>query len=90
MSGGLSPSQGAYLIHDVWVHDNTIDLSAGGGFGGVTDFSGGQAMFTSRNNKFDRNHYKLGSNKSPFQWNNSSGGQSFWQGQGMDPNGTFQ
>lgn len=90
VSGGLSPSMGPYLIQNVYVHDNAIDLSAGGGIGGVTDFPGGQAMFTTRNNRFQNNRYKLGTNKVPFQWSGKSGSQSFWQGLGMDLNGTFK
>jgi hypothetical protein len=43
------------------------------------------------NNRFDKKHYILGTNaKGPFWWNNKQGGQSFWQGLGMDVNGTFQ
>ena len=42
------------------------------------------------NNRFDRNHYILGTNESPFLWSNKQGNKAFWQGQGMDLNGTFQ
>jgi hypothetical protein len=80
---------GPWHVQNVWAHDNTIDLSKGGSIGGVTD-TGNNAMFTVHNNRFDRNHYTLGTNNSPFWWNNKQGGQSFWQGLGMDVNGTFQ
>lgn len=87
---GQEPCCGPWLVDNLWVHDNTIDLSHGGGVGGVTDFTGGQAMFTTGNNKFDRNHYTLGTNTSPFWWSGSTGNKAFWQSAGQDPNGTFQ
>jgi hypothetical protein len=82
-------SMGTWVVQNVWVHDNFIDLTQGGSIGGVQDY-GNNAIFTSRNNRFDRNTYQLGTNTSPFQWNNSGGGKSFWQSFGFDLNGTFK
>ena len=85
------PSLGGWHVQNVWVHDNTIDLSKGGNIGGVQAISN-NAMFIAsiHNNRFDRNHYILGTNnKSCFSWNDKNGGKAFWQGQGMDLNGTF-
>jgi hypothetical protein len=87
-STGQEPCCGTWLVQNLWVHDNTIDVSAGGGIGAVED-DGDTALYT-RNNKFDRNHYTLGTNTSPFWWNQTTGNKSFWQGAGQDPNGTFQ
>jgi len=86
---GQQPCCGPWYVQNVWAHDNTIDLSKGGSIGGVQDL-GNNAIFTARNNKFDRNHYILGTNKSPFWWNNKQSNKAFWQSQGMDLNGTFQ
>lgn len=87
---GQEPCCGPWLVDNLWVHDNTIDLSHGGSIGGVTDFTGGNAMFSTGNNKFDRNHYTLGTNNADFWWNGSTGNKAFWQSAGQDPNGTFQ
>jgi hypothetical protein len=87
---GQQPCCGPWYVQSVWAHDNTIDLSKGGSIGGVQDL-GNNAIFTARNNKFDRNHYILGTNtKGPFWWNNKQGNKAFWQSKGMDLNGTFQ
>ena len=55
-----------------------FDLSKGGNIGGVQDI-GNNAMFTAsvHNNRFDRNHYILGTNdKSCFlRWNENDGGK---------------
>ena len=54
-----------------------FDLSKGGNIGGVQDI-GNNAMFTAsvHNNRFDRNHYILGTNdKSCFWWNENDGGK---------------
>ena len=90
-SGDIQPSMGPWHVQNVAVHDNTIDLSKGGNIGGVQD-ENNNAMFIAsvRNNRFDRNHYILGTNEAPFLWNNMQGNKAFWQGQGMDLNGTFQ
>jgi hypothetical protein len=90
-SGDIQPSMGPWHVQNVAVHDNTIDLSKGGNIGGVQD-ENNNAMFIAsvRNNRFDRNHYILGTNEAPFLWYNKQGNRSFWRGQGMDMNGTFQ
>ena len=79
-------------MQNVWVHDNTIDLSKGGNVGGVTDTNSKTMFGAAGNNRFDRNHY-IGVVKTAtpwqFWWNNTGGGQAFWQSQGMDLNGTF-
>ena len=60
------PTLGPWHIQNVWVHDNTIDLSKGGNIGGVED-TGNTAMFIAsiHNNRFDRNHYILARTTSP-------------------------
>jgi hypothetical protein len=81
-------SLGPWIVQNVLVHDNYFDMSLGGHTGGVQDM-GDLSIFTSRNNLFYHNTYKLGNNTSPFYWMNSQGGKSFWQSFGMDLNGTF-
>ena len=79
---------GLHLVQNVWVHDNVVDMSAGGASGGVEDISD-DSIFTSRNNRFDKNGYTLGNNGNPFAWMDSWGNASFWQARGLDPNGSF-
>lgn len=81
---------GPWDVQHVTVHDNVVDLTLGGAVGGVQDL-GSNAIFTSRDNHFDTNHYILAQNaNSSFWWNNTEGGTAFWQQQGMDLHGTFQ
>lgn len=80
-----------WLVRNVKVHNNGINVSKGGRVMGLTDFSGGNAMFQpSAGNLFSANIYTLGTNTSPFSWANGQGGKAFWQGKGMDLTGTFK
>lgn len=88
--GTDQPSQGPWLVKNVHVHDNTFDLHNGGGIGGVTDFTAGNAMFVSGVNTFTNNHYILGSNTShEFWWNGTQMNATLWKALGFDVNGTF-
>ena len=81
---------GPYIVQNIWAHHNTIDLSTDGNNNGAVQDTGSTVIFTSRNNRFDFNTYTLGGgNPSPFWWNNTSGGKTFWQGFGLDTNGVF-
>jgi hypothetical protein len=77
---------GTRLVQNVHVHDNDVDLSAGGAVGGVTD-DGDEGLFSTQSNNWDDNHYK-GASGSDFWWANGSGDFAFWQGQGNDTSGT--
>jgi hypothetical protein len=83
-------SMGPWDVQNVDVHDNLIDLTVGGAVGGVQDL-GSNAIFDSRNNHFEKNHYLLaqGANDA-FWWRNNEGNVAFWHQQGQDLNGTFQ
>jgi Right handed beta helix region len=85
-----------WAVTNVDAHDNTIDLSKGGGSGATQDINSA-AIYTTGNNKFDKNHYTLGTNNQWSLWwsgptpgSNASGGKTYWQGLGNDLNGTFQ
>ncbi len=82
-------AHGPYLVQNVYVHDNHVNLSSGGDYGAVEDLSS-TAIFTSRNNRFDYNTYTLGTNTGPFQWMDADGNKSFWQGFGLDTHAVFQ
>ena len=83
---------GKYGVHDLVnlnVHDNTVVQSTGRA-AGVTQSIGSNAVFTSRNNKFTRNNYDLGTSARYFQWTNSDRTTSEWKGYGLDVTGTFR
>ena len=83
-----SGAYGARIVQNLYVHDNTVDMTRGGVTGAAQDV-GDNAIFTSRNNRFANNRYTLGSNARPFNWMNQSVSESQWKGYGQDANGTF-
>lgn len=75
---------GPRVLKDFWVHDNTINLPRGkSGIWGETNDT-----YTSNNNRFDRNTYNAHTNN-PFWWKGGAVSWATWQGDGQDPNGTF-
>jgi hypothetical protein len=70
-----------YLCRNIYVHDNTVDLSNGGIFGAVSDY-GDVAMFHD-NIKFANNHYTA-TGPNTFWWNNGTGNLAWWRSQGQD------
>lgn len=83
------PSSGAYgpyQLRNLWVHDNTVVMSHGRN--GIAT-NGGDAVFDSWNNRFDRNRYTLKSDPDAFAWKNGTRDPGEWQGYSQDPNGTF-
>jgi len=84
-----SGTQGVHLVQNDFVHDNVVDMSAGGASGAVQDV-GDLAIFTSRNNRFANNTYVLGTNKSVFAWMNNWLTPLQWQGYGQDLTGVFR
>jgi parallel beta-helix repeat protein len=82
-----SGDYGAFILKDLWVHDNTVTLPQGA-FTGILDDTGGTAAYTSYNNRFDRNTYNA-VGAFPFWGTQSDGSWSAWQAAGRDRNGTF-
>ena len=78
--------RGPYLIRNLWVHDNIIRMQEGQ-TGLVTD-TGDTALFTSRNNRFDRNTYFLGRNPRYFVWFGNRT-EAEWRHFGNDTSGSF-
>lgn len=90
-AGDPAGTQGTFLVQNIWVHDNKVDMTKGGNTGAVED-DGDTALFSAaRNIKFDRNTYMVNpnNNKNSFWWNDHTGGMAFWQSFGFDLNGTF-
>lgn len=99
-SRGSGP-HGAYVVQNLYVHDNTItQTTAQAGYSpvradvaaGLVEDDGGSGIFTTRNNRFVHNTYylhRIAANVSPgfeFQgWRTDPQ----WKSLGMDTNGTF-
>jgi hypothetical protein len=80
---------GPHVVQNVWVHDNTITMSAGQTTGAVQD-TGDPGIFTNNNNRFEANTYYLPSLTEPyFSWANTDLTWSQWRalGNGNDLNG---
>jgi parallel beta-helix repeat protein len=78
---------GAYQVSNLWVHDNTVRFSQG--FSGLGQDVGDTSYFTSRNNRFERNTYYLGSYSYPFAWMDGARNDSQWRSYGNDVTGSF-
>jgi len=82
-----SGAHGAYQVSNLWVHDNTVRMNQG--YTGIGQDVGDTSIFTSRNNRFDRNTYQLGSYTYPFAWMDAARNDSQWRTFGNDISGTF-
>ena len=74
----------AYLLRNLYVHDNIITQQAGIAAGIVKSGSIDNSIFTTWHNRFVNNTYHLASsNGKYFEWMNTPQTQSTWQGQGQ-------
>jgi parallel beta-helix repeat protein len=82
---------GPYIVQNLHVRDNTVDVSASGvsGFGIYGTGTTTDVFSSARNNRFTHNIYWLGSNTRPFNWQNGKITDVEWRGLGMDVTGTF-
>jgi parallel beta-helix repeat protein len=78
---------GDYIAENVYVHDNTVTQPSG--MTGIVQDVGDNAIFTSRNNRFERNKYLITGNTRPFAWMNGARTEQEWKAYGQDVNGTF-
>jgi parallel beta-helix repeat protein len=83
-----SGKYGAYDIVNLNVHDNRV-VQPSGRAAGITQHVGSNAVFTSKNNRFTRNSYDIGSSGRYFRWMNGDRSTPEWKGYGMDMTGTF-
>lgn len=81
---------GVWEVRNVKVHNNGVNITKGGNIGGVQDLGSNKMFQAAAGNLFSANTYTLGSNTSPFSWNNAQGDKTFWQGYGMDLKGIFK
>jgi parallel beta-helix repeat protein len=82
-----SGAHGAYDVSNLWVHDNTVTMTRG--MTGLAQDTGDTSVFTSRNNRFDRNRYLLLSDGPHFAWIDGARTESEWKSYGQDVHGTF-
>jgi parallel beta-helix repeat protein len=88
-AGERPAPHGPHVVQNVWVHDNTITMSAGQTTGAVED-TGDPGIFTRNHNRFEGNTYYLQSLKEPyFSWGNAELDWSQWRapGSGNDVSG---
>jgi parallel beta-helix repeat protein len=78
---------GPHEIANLYVHDNRSTVTTG--WSGVVVDTGDTSYFTSRNTRFERNAYQLGSGGLYFQWMNGERTEAEWTGFGLDVGGTF-
>jgi parallel beta-helix repeat protein len=78
-------SFGTHLVQNVHVHDNRVDLSAGGEVGAVTDNR--DVELFGRGNVFDKNLY-VGAGPHSFMWNNKNGSFGWFQQQQQESRGS--
>lgn len=72
---------GTYVVGNVFVHDNTV---TDGRVGAVQE-TGNNAIFTSRNNRFENNDY----DGTTFHWLGAQRTFAQWQGYGHDDTGSY-
>jgi parallel beta-helix repeat protein len=80
---------GPYIVQNFYVHDNTVTQRNGGYAGAAMQDVGDNAIFTSRNNRWIRNTYFLGTNARPYEFNNGPRTAAEWRGYGQDVTGLF-
>jgi len=79
---------GPWVVRNLFVHDNVIAMAAG-----VTGIAKqgavGDAVFSSLNNRFEQNTYRLGSNAHYFDWLGTRRTEAQWRSYGQDVTGSF-
>jgi hypothetical protein len=83
-------AHGPFVVENAFVHDNVI-LMCEGETGGIQDPVDDDEIFTSRNNRFDRNTYMLGSGQDRWwRWMDDFRTRAAWEGFGQDLHSRFR
>lgn len=86
-AGETPAPYGPHVVRNVWVHDNTVSMSAGQTTGAVED-DHDTAIFTSNHVRFDANTYEVDSLAAPdFSWGDTNMDWIGWRGAGNDRHG---
>ena len=78
-------SHGTLEVRNFYVHDNTVDMSAGET--GLLQNVGNNGYYTSKQNRFVHNTYILHGRSTPFYWQNANRSKTQWTGYGQDKTG---
>jgi hypothetical protein len=91
---GSDPTYGPHQVHDISVHDNTITMRRG--FTGLLQGVGDESYYSSRNNRFEHNTYRLGCQTRYFVWRGDNPAAGYgsmtaaeWRSSGLDTDGRF-
>jgi uncharacterized protein YjdB len=87
-TGDVYAPTGGYFAQNIYVHDNTVYQRNGGVSGAANDL-GDTATFLSRNNRWAKNKYYLGTNGRPFAWMNGVRTTTEWSTYNQDVTGSF-
>jgi nitrous oxidase accessory protein NosD len=86
-SGYPDGPHGPLLLQNLYVHDNVVSMTSG--WSGVEDLTGNTAVFSSWNNRFQRNTYHLGPSAQYFFWLYAFRTEIEWKRYGQDTTGRF-
>jgi hypothetical protein len=87
-AGEAPAPHGPHVVRNVSVHDNRITLTDGQLTGAVQDI-GDPAIYRDRNNRFEKNTYRLASGTAAyFAWNDTELDWAGWRAQGQDAGST--
>lgn len=80
---------GPYVLENLYVHDNCIEMSTGST--GIVDYSNsGDLTFTSRNNRYNSNTYRLVGGGDFYIWAGDFINTAAWRATGNDANSRWQ
>ena len=78
---------GPHEINNLYVHDNIVTMTQGKT--GLAQSVGDNSYYTSRNNRWSHNSYKLGPNAAYFTWVGRAMSEGQWRQYGQDIDGSF-
>jgi parallel beta-helix repeat protein len=78
---------GARVLSNLYIHDNVITMARGKT--GLVQNVSDNSYFTSHNNRWAGNDYRLGANSTYFAWSNSNLNEDQWRMNGQDVTGRF-
>lgn len=81
-----SVAGGPWITKNLWVHDN--DVTQQNGASGLRDIGTGGAIYSSRNNRFNNNTYRISGNSNAF-WYGGTVSDGTWKSKGFDGGSTF-
>ncbi len=86
-SGYSDGPYGPNVVQNLDVHDNVVTMQTGRT--GIAENVGDRSVYTSRNNRFSHDSYRLGPRPDYFFWLDQEIDEHRWQSYGQDVTGTF-